>query len=205
MAAGRGARDDVPDLRGGFSMSTTTEKRARADKKVECYPTLSVDLIEQIERLSVQIGKTKTAFAARIAHWSLWNHAALDQLRPYFQFAVALSWDTNERSNTFHVWMPDREGYRDIRPVIGEEQEQVGRRFKFRISQEDRRRIQIVAYALNVTKVDSLWPVLLPLVLLDDRALYAVTQSRDATARGFHPLLQEWIEATATGKWRDAE
>lgn len=185
-------------------VATVVEKKSRSDKKVECYPTLSADWIEQLTRIAVQIGKTKTTFAAQIAHWSLWNHVALDQLRPYFQFAVALSWDTDERSNTFHVWMPDKDGFKDIRPVIGEEQEQEGRRFKFRISQEDRRRIQVVAYALNVTKVDSLWPILLPLTMLDGMALYAVTQSRDAAARGFHPLRQEWVEAKATGTWRDA-
>lgn len=171
---------------------------------MECYPVLSADLIARIEQLAAQIGKTKTALAAQIAHWSLWNHAALDQLRPFFQFAVALSWDADPQASVFHVWVPDREGGKDIRTVIGEEQEQEGRRFKFRITQEDRRRLQVIAYALNVTKVDSLWPVLIPLVLLDDRALYAVTQTRDATVRGFHPLRQEWIEAKAAGIRRDA-
>ena len=185
-------------------MTTATEKKARSDKKVECYPTLSAELIEQLVTIAAQIGQTKTAFAAKVAHWSLWNHTAVDQLQPYFQHMVALSWDANQYSNCFHAWVPDVNGFRDIRKIINEEQEQQGQRFKFRISQEDRRRLQVLAYALNMTKVDSLWPVLLPLILLDDRALYAVTQSKDATARGFHPLRQEWVEAKAIETWRDA-
>jgi hypothetical protein len=182
------------NTKGNAPAAAKTAHASRSDKKVECYPMLNAELIEQLVAVAAQIGQTKTAFAAKLAHFCLWNHTALDQLRPYFQFAVALNWNEDEQRNVFHVWMPDREGYRDIRPVIGEEREQQGQRFKFRITQEDRRRLQVLAYALNISKVDSLWPVLFPLMLLDGRSLYNITQSRDVAVRGFHPLRQEWLE-----------
>ena len=172
----------------------TATHTTRSDKKVECYPTLNAELIEQLVVVAAQIGQTKTAFAAKLAHFCLWNHTALDQLQPYFQHVVALSWDANQYSNCFHAWVPDVSGFRDIRKIINEEQEQQGQRFKFRISQEDRRRIQVIAYALNISKVDSLWPVLFPIMMLDGRSLYNITQNTDVAVRGFHPLRQEWLE-----------
>ena len=63
--------------------------------------------------------------------------------------------------------------------------------------------MQVVAYALNITSADSLWPILLPLVLLDARSLYVVTQIRDAAASGYHPLLQEWVTVKAEGEWME--
>ena len=171
-----------------------------ADKKVDCYPTLNGEVIAQLTQLAELTGQTKTTFAGKVAHWALWNHSAIDQLQPYIQHMVSLEWDSNQYSNCFHAWIASTDA-RDIRQVIEWEQEQEGQRFKFRITQEDRRRLQVIAYALNITSADSLWPVLLPLVLLDARSLYAVTQSRDAAASGYHPLLQEWVTVKAEGTW----
>ncbi len=182
--------------------SGVVAEKKRADKKVDCYPTLNGEVITQLTSLAELTGHTKTAFAGKAAHWALWNHAAIDQLQPYFQHMVSLEWDANEYSNCFHAWIPSHDA-RDIRPVIEWEQGQEGQRFKFRITQEDRRRLQVIAYALNITSADSLWPVLLPLVLLDARSLYAVTQSRDAVVSGFHPLRQEWLSVKAEGTWRE--
>ena len=175
-------------------------EKKRADKKVDCYPTLNGEVIAQLTQLAELTGQTKTAFAGKVAHWSLWNHAAIDQLQPYFMHMVSLEWDSNQYSNCFLAWIASTDA-RDIRQVIEWEQEQEGQRFKFRISQEDRRRLQVVAYALNITSADSLWPVLFPLVLLDARSLYAVTQIRDAAASGYHPLRQEWVTVKAEGAW----
>lgn len=97
------------------NIGRVVEKQTRSDKKVDCYPTLSLDLIEQLVTLAERIGKTKTAFAAKVAHWALWNHAVIDQLQPYFQHMVALNWDTNQLSNCFHAWVPDVKGHKDIR------------------------------------------------------------------------------------------
>ncbi len=169
----------------------------RADKKVDCYPTLNREVIAQLTQLAELTGQTKTAFAGKVAHWALRNHSAIDQLQPYFQHMVSLEWDANQYSNCFHAWIPLAQG-KDIRPVIEWKQGQEGQRFKFRISQEDRCRLQVIAYALNITSADSLWPVLLPLVLLDARSLYAVTQSRDAAnaiTKQFHwvPKIEEVV------------
>lgn len=185
-------------------MVASVEKKVRSDKKVDCYPSLNVELIKQLVYLANETGQTKTAFASRVAHYCLWNHAALDQLQPYFQHMVALSWDTNEYSNCFHAWVPDIHGFRDIRPVIDEELVQDRERFKFRISQEDRRRLQVLAFALNITKVDRLWPVLFPIVLLDGRSLWNLTQQRDIHIHGFHPLHQEWVEAKSWENHKEA-
>ena len=180
-------------------------KQSRNDKKADCNPVLSLDLHDQIKQLAEITNKTKTSFAGNLAHYCLWNKAVLEPLHPYFQFAVALSWDVNVQSNVFHVWMPDREGWRDIRSVVREEQEQEGKRFKFRISQEDRRRLQVLAYALNMATLDSLWPILFPLALLDGRSLWNLTNSRDVTIRGFHPLQQEWLTAKSWDNHREVE
>lgn len=185
-------------------MSSTLERKVRSDKKVDCYPSLNVELIKQLVLLASETGQTKTAFASHVAHYCLWNHAVLDQLQPYFQHIVALTWDTNEYSNCFHAWVPDLRWFRDIRPVIDEELVQDRERFKFRISQEDRRRLQVLAYALNITKLDGLWPVLFPLVLLDGRSLWNLTQHREIVFHGFHPLKQEWIEAKSWDNHREA-
>ena len=165
----------------------------RSDRTIECYPTLSQEWHLQIQQLAEVNGISKTKFAGQIAHWSLWNYAILDQLQPYFHFAVAVNWDQSASDNCFHAWIGDRKA-KEIRPIIRDEQ-QDGKRFKFRIDQEDRHRQQVIAYGLGITKADAIWVVLFPLVLLDDRSLWNLTRDKSVEISGYHPLKRRWITA----------
>ncbi len=176
----------------------------RSDRTIECYPTLSLELHMQVMQLAVVNGITKTKCAGQIAHYSLWNHAVLDQLQSFIQFAVALDWNISASDHCFHTWLPDRKG-KSIQPIIRAEHNKKGKRLKFRVNQEDRRRLQVLAYALGVTKVDGLWSVLFPLTLLDGRSLWNLTNNRDVIVRGFHPLRQEWLTAKSWDNYRGRE
>ena len=65
--------------------------------------------------------------------------------------------------------------------------------------------MQVLAYALGVTKVAGLWSVLFPLTLLDDRSLWNLTNNRDVIVRGFHPLRREWLTAKSWDNYRGRE
>ncbi len=167
----------------------------RRDKKVECYPTLSIELHEQIEYLAQVRGITKTAFANELAHYCLWNHHVLDRLQPFCHFAAALNWDSKASDNTFYVWIASEDVVKDIRQYLPKPVS--GKRLKFRISQEDRRRLQVMVFATDTTKADSLWSILFPLALLNPHSIYTLTSSRDVAISGVHPLTGEYIETNS--------
>jgi hypothetical protein len=147
----------------------------------------------QIQQLAAVKDISKTKCAAQIAHYALWSRAILDQLQPFFHFGVAVNWDQSASDNCFHTWLGESKA-KAIQPLIRKAQ-QNGKRLKFRIDQEDRRRQQVIAYALGLTKADGLWAVLLPSVLLDDRALWNLTRDKSIEINGYHPIKQSWVTA----------
>lgn len=184
--------------------SNKTGKRAahkiegtRSDKRVECYPTLGEEALTQIDGMAQLRGLSRSAMAADIAHHCLWSERVLSQLQPYLQAAVALTWDVDPAANVFHCWVSPRV-VRDLRPCLSDARAD-GQRVKFRISQVDRHRLQVLAFALGRTSADALWPVLFGLALTDGRSLYALTRVAGVAVHARHPLTGEWIHVESEG------
>lgn len=170
----------------------------RADKKVDCYPTLAIEIVQRLDDLSGLKGVTRASMAADVAHHCLWSVRILEQLQPYLHIAAALSWDAGDQANVFHCWLANRT-IKDIRPRLDDARGEQGQRVKFRISQEDRRRLQVIAYALGGTAADTLWPVLFGLALTDAQSVYTLTRERGLAITGRHPLTGEWVETESWG------
>lgn len=127
-------------------------------RKVDCYPTLSWFTIDQLENLSHSSGFTRTQYTARIAHLSLWNQSCLEVLQPYIILPATFHWKAP--GEIFGVF-PSKTPKRISTPE--------GRRIKFRISFEDYQRLKMIQYATFTSSRDSLWSLLIPSVLQNQR------------------------------------
>lgn len=129
-------------------------------RKVDCYPTLSWFTIDQLDHFARQAGHTRTRYTAEVAHLSLWNHACLEVLQPYTILPVTLHWKTpGEIFGLFPSESPKKIHIPD------------GRRIKFRISFEDMQRLKVLQYSVFSSSRDSLWSLLIPSVLQNDRVI----------------------------------
>lgn len=167
----------------------------RADKKVDCYPAVSTLLIDQIGLIADVIGETRTKVAGDLAHLALYNERVLMQVRPYFHFPLLITWNTGSLSNVFYISHPSTE-VSDLRPLIQAARGDEPSRLKFRISQSDRRRLQGLMYACNLSTADALWPILLGLVVLEPRVVSLITGSNEVALCGRHPLTGDYIETS---------
>lgn len=167
----------------------------RADKKVDCYPALAPALCEQIGLIADVVGETRTKIAGELAHLALYNEAVLMQVRPYFHFPFTITWNTGALSNVFYIAQPDQ-SVTDLRPLIADARGENATRLKFRITQSDRRRLQGLMYACNLSTADALWPILLGLVCLSPRAVSLLTGSNEVALCGRHPLNGDYVETS---------
>lgn len=179
--------------------ATKRAPAARSDKKVECYPTLAAETIQAIDQLAAVTKVSRTSMAARIAHHCVWSRHVIDPLQPYLQVACALAWDSDVRDNVFHVWLADRTGAQEIRPCLERARATGGQRVKFRVMPEDRKRLQVLAYALGTTQADTLWPLLFGIALADGESLFIVTRVRGIHVSGLHPLTGDRVTAISAG------
>lgn len=171
----------------------------RTDKKVECYPKLSFELIKKIDSIAKVDSSSRTAVVAALAHHAIWHERILDQFTPYLRMPVALAWHNSPIDNTFHTWFANPSEVKNFREVIDELHEKEGQRVKFRVVQQDRARLQALSYALGCTSADALWAVLIGIAMIDGKSIFAVTRKNGIRVSGHHPLTGEWKESESWG------